>query len=134
MRTSCYRSDSRLKICKGSSRIVAVSGRIAAKFPRGALGLRCNLFEAQIWAKHRHHSTRRPHLCPVLWCHPEGLVLIMPAVAPLPAGTYPRTRLPEDWWDYMGPGDDEDPTEPKAEDWGILDGELVAIDYASSVL
>jgi hypothetical protein len=33
-------------------------------------------------------------------------------------------------WDYRGPGDDS-PLEPKANDWGWLDGRPVAVDYAN---
>jgi hypothetical protein len=39
----------------------------------------------------------------------------------------------EDWWDYQ-PGGDEDPCESKNEDWAILDGELVAVDYAAPAI
>ena len=34
-------------------------------------------------------------------------------------------------WDYRGPGDDLTPFEPKANDWGWLDDQPVAVDYAN---
>jgi hypothetical protein len=37
-------------------------------------------------------------------------------------------------WDYGGPGDDPDPTEPKRADWGMLEGRLVAIDYCAPAI
>jgi hypothetical protein len=35
-------------------------------------------------------------------------------------------------WDYLGPTDDECPFEWKPTDWGVLDGRLVAVDYAAT--
>jgi hypothetical protein len=35
-------------------------------------------------------------------------------------------------WDYM-PGEDGDPFEPKASDWGRINGRLVALDYSTPV-
>jgi hypothetical protein len=116
--------------------LVVVCGGIAVKFPRGEVGLRCNVFEAGIWDRNREHPTRGRHLCPVLWCHPQGKVLIMPAAEPLDPRSDPMITLSEmydDWWDYQ-PGGDGDPCEPKPADWGLLDGELVAVDYAAPAL
>jgi hypothetical protein len=59
----------------------------------------------------------------------------------LDAGGYPaqsddhadlleRCAFPD--WDYM-PGGDGDPFEPKATDWGRIDGRLVALDYSTPV-
>jgi hypothetical protein len=117
----------------GTSRLVVVSGDIAVKFPRGPAGMRCNLFEAGIWARNWNHPTCGRHLCPVLWCHPKGRLLVMPAATPLDPSADAMAILAEmhaDWWDYQ-PGGDDDPCEPKAADWGLLNGELVAVDYAS---
>jgi hypothetical protein len=117
----------------GTTRVVVVCGSIAVKFPRGEAGRRGNLFEAGIWERNRDHPTRGPRLCPVLWCHPKGDVLIMPAAQPLPADPDMAAVLDLDWWDYE-PGGDGWPCEPKAADWGILDGRMVAVDYAAPTL
>jgi hypothetical protein len=37
-------------------------------------------------------------------------------------------------WDYMPPNDVGHPFEWKAEDWGWLDGRLVALDYSAPAL
>jgi hypothetical protein len=42
------------------------------------------------------------------------------------------SAMHNDWWDYFAGDDDGQPTEPKAADWGLLDGELVAVDYAAT--
>jgi hypothetical protein len=36
-------------------------------------------------------------------------------------------------WRYAGPGDADCPFEPKASDWGRLNGRLVVTDYAGDV-
>ena len=35
-------------------------------------------------------------------------------------------------WDYAGPSDDGLPFEWKPSDWGYLDGQVVAVDYAAT--
>jgi hypothetical protein len=44
---------------------------------------------------------------------------------------FQNTGLAWKGWDYLGPGDDDQPFEPKAMDWGWLDGRPVAVDYAN---
>jgi hypothetical protein len=36
-------------------------------------------------------------------------------------------------WDYLGQGDDDCPFEWKPDDWGMMDGRIVAVDYAATV-
>jgi hypothetical protein len=119
----------------GATRVVVICGKIAVKFPLGEHGRCCNIFEAGIWERNKERPTRSRHLCPVLWCHPQGKVLIMPAAVPLVPAADPIAMLSamhgDDWWDYRSGGDDGQPTEPKSADWGMLDGELVAVDYAA---
>src|SRR5215469_2542584 len=103
-----------LSLHLGASRLVIVTGGIACKFPRGPAGARCNLYEAGIWERNHLHSTRGHHLCPVLWCHPEGKLLVMPAAPLDPASEARLAAMPIDWWDYQ-PGGDEDPCEPKGD-------------------
>jgi hypothetical protein len=119
-----------LSLHSGVSRMVVVCGPVASKFPRGVRGLRSNAYEAGIWKRNKSHPTRGQHLCPVLWCAPFGLLLLMRAAKPLPPDTDLTEVLCEDWWDYM-PGGDEWPCEPKPADWGLLDGRIVAVDYAA---
>lgn len=104
---------------EGRNRFVLVTGRFALKIPslrcwRDFLfGLLNNLHEAQ--AQHEH-----PAYCPVLWCAPLGLMLVMPRAeifaandndfdpAALPTGTV---------------------AEIKPSSWGRLNGRTVAVDY-----
>jgi len=61
-----------------------------------------------------------------------GIVLIMRAAASLTDAQYDfywgdfPANFP-DWYDPHEPS----PLEPKREDWGMLDGRLVAVDYAN---
>jgi hypothetical protein len=119
---------------KGTTRLVLVVGPLAIKFARGERGRRCNRFEADMYM--HVNARRRTMLCPVLWCMPCGRVLLMRAACPITkaeAAEFRATRgFPE--WDYMGPNDEECPFEPKASDWGWLNGRLVALDYSTPEL
>jgi hypothetical protein len=107
----------------------------AMKFPRNKVGLACNRHEAQIWRRNRNHPTRGPRLCPVLWSAPGGWLVVMLAAEPVDDDFNIAEVDVEhgDWWDYI-PGGDEWPCEPKREDWGVLNGRLVAVDYAAPAL
>ncbi|MGA9893776.1 MAG: hypothetical protein WBQ55_15810, partial [Xanthobacteraceae bacterium] len=37
-------------------------------------------------------------------------------------------------WDYMPPNDEGEPFEYKPSDWGMLNGRLIALDYAAPAL
>jgi hypothetical protein len=72
-------------------------------------------------------------LCPVRWCSGRGWLLVMAAATPITEtekeGLIDSNGFPD--WDYM-PGEDGDPFECKASDWGRLnDGRLVALDYST---
>ncbi|MBY0256213.1 hypothetical protein [Methylobacterium sp.] len=117
----------------GKTRLVLVAGGFAFKLARGRTGCLCNLFEARTWIEAT--PERRIILCPVLACEPRGLVLVMPEAQPIntdeaeahhAAGTFPD-------WDYW-PGDPDDPFEPKAANWGMLEGRLVALDYSAPAI
>jgi hypothetical protein len=60
----------------------------------------------------------------------------MAAATSLAPSTDLISRLCEmgDWWDYQAGEHDSNPTEPKSEDWGRLNCELVAVDYAAPAL
>jgi hypothetical protein len=121
-----------IRICRaGTTRLVLVVGPWAFKFARGARGRRCNKYEAELFKS--VDGPRHEMLCPVRWCSNAGRVLIMDTAQPLAesdhANLLEKHEFPD--WDYM-PGEDGDPFEPKASDWGRLkDGRLVAVDYST---
>ena len=118
----------------GKTRAVAVVDGIALKVALDDRGLRCNRFEQHAWTMFGQHETRGPRLCPVPWSDPRGRVLAMPAASPL-SGPQFRTmrRSAQNWWgyDFCGP---TSPWEHKPQDWGVLDGRIVAVDYAGVAL
>jgi hypothetical protein len=121
-----------LSVYFGSTRIVIVCGPVAVKFPHGQRGRDGNLCEAGVWERNRHHPINGQRLCPVLWAEPAGHLLIMQAAAPI-EGEWPPEELPE--WDYDPTvGGDGWPGEPKREDWGMLHGKPVLVDYAAAAL
>jgi hypothetical protein len=118
----------------GTTRAVLCIGGLAFKFARSAHGARCNRYERDLYD--RSNLERRALLCPPLWCSPRGRVLIMRRARPMTADEHRKFVLDKYTdlgraWDYRGPGDDGAPFEPKASDWGWLDGKVVAIDYAN---
>ena len=98
------------------------------------MGANCNNHEAKLYKNTTQR--RRNLLCPVIWCAPNGAVLIMRAAVPLTEEEFDRLcetdQLP-DWG--RKPGSKEiTPFElNKAADFGRLpDGRLVALDYAAN--
>lgn len=116
----------------GETRIVFLVGRYALKVARGKLGRRCNALEAHLW--NWVGPARRQILCPVLWSPRGGLLNVAPRAVPISEEEADSLRatfgFPD--WDYMPPDDLECPFEPKASDWGRIDGRLVALDYSVS--
>jgi hypothetical protein len=115
----------------GTTRLVLVVGPWAFKFARGPRGRRCNRYEADLFKA--VDARRRAMLCPVRWCSGRGSLLVMAAATPITEtekeGLIDSNGFPD--WDYM-PGEDGDPFESKASDWGRLkDGRLVALDYST---
>jgi hypothetical protein len=84
------------------------------------------------YAKAQTTSERRKLLCPVLACSPFGVVLVQRTAAPISEEEAQALRSTRGFpdWDYT-PGEDGDPFEPKASDWGRINGELVAVDYST---
>ena len=106
-------------------------GPWAMKFARGARGRRCNRYEADLFAA--VDERRRAMLCPVLWCSGNGGLLVMTTAQPLAKAEHEDLLARGDFpdWDYR-PGEDGEPFEYKASDWGRLnDGRLVALDYST---
>jgi hypothetical protein len=114
---------------QGSSRHVILHGQFAVKFARNPEGKRANLHELRVWKRYREDPEKGPLLCPVLWCASDGSVLIMPRAEPVDASTWSMKKIPK--WDYDPNGGIGWPFEPKAADWGILDGHIVAVDYGN---
>jgi hypothetical protein len=108
---------------------VIVFGRFAVKFARDDRGRASNLYEAKLFST--VNATRRALLCPVLWVSPKGAVQIMRAAEPLTEiMSYQEYEDAFEAWDYR-PGEDGCPFEPKASDWGWLEGRMVALDYST---
>jgi hypothetical protein len=122
-----------LALRRGTNRAVFVVGPLAFKFALHDVGARCNLYEADLYR--RTTPKRREMLCPVIACAPLGLVLVTRAAMPLTDAEAIVLRATRGFpdWDYVPP-DDECPFEPKASDWGWLDGRLVALDYSTPAL
>ena len=114
----------------GTTRLVLVIGPWALKFARGERGRRCNRYEAELFAS--VDERRRAMLCPVRWCSSGGGLLIMASARPLTASDHENLLDGDGFpdWDYT-PGEDSDPFEPKASDWGRINGRLVAVDYST---
>jgi hypothetical protein len=117
------------RLCKGTTRRVVIIGPLAFKFPRSASGRSCNLYEAECYASASPEN--RHLLCPVVWSAPSGWLLVMRAAEPL-SSEEGETFIPPPW-DYV-PHTDGCPWESKPEDWGRLQGKLVAVDYSAPAL
>lgn len=104
-------------VTEGRNRFVVVTRRYAVKFPslrcwRDFLfGLLNNMHEAQAQRDH-------PAYCPVLWCSPLGLLLVMPRAEILCAGEFDPAALPSGTV-----------AEIKPSSWGRLGDRIVAVDY-----
>jgi hypothetical protein len=114
----------------GTTRLVLVIGPWAVKFARGARGRRCNKYEADLF--NTADERRRAMLCPVRWCSGGGKVLVMASARPLSKRDHEDLLAADGFpdWDYM-PGEDGQPFEFKASDWGRVNGRLVALDYST---
>jgi hypothetical protein len=115
---------------KGTTRRVLVIGPWALKFARGPVGRRCNCYEAELFRT--VDDRRRAMLCPVRWCAKSGWLLMMAAATPLTEAEKDNLIDTDGFpdWDYM-PGEDSEPFEYKATDWGWFEGRLVAVDYST---
>jgi hypothetical protein len=121
-----------IHVRRGTTRAVLVLGRLAIKVPRNRVGFDCNRYEATIWKVSQGSPERRARLCPVLWSGLGCLVLAMAAAAPLPPGVVPTDEW-ADFWEYnpIKGASDSWPGEFKPEDWGIIDGRYVLVDYGA---
>ena len=116
-----------MHVRSGATRHVLLVGRWAIKIPRVTCwrnflqGLLANMQE---WEFAR---AGWPELCPVRWSMPGGWMVVMPRAEPLTAAQWSNFR-PYDFCDrpaYMVPA------EPKFSSFGVLAGQIVAVDYGS---
>ena len=115
----------------GTTRAVIVVEGFAIKIARRHIGRECNLYERRTWEAAKVKEVRRKHLCPVLWCADTGAVLIMRATTPPNEKQFAEVKIHSyEWWEGE-PMDRGSPFEGKLEDWGVLNGEIVAVDYAA---
>jgi hypothetical protein len=132
---------------KGATRFVVGIGTVVLKFARHEYGARCNLAEADLYRT--VEPRRQAMLCPVLWCSKDGWVLVARRASLLSPAEFnqlwfnSRRRLAGECvggaetfpdWDYHPPDDVACPFEhDKPDDWGRINGRLVAVDYAGLV-
>jgi hypothetical protein len=121
-------------IRQGSTRNTVLLWPLALKFARHKYGERCNKHETELYYRNRHKPHRRSMLCPVLWCSPSGKLLVMRYAATPITRAQADERKANAWseWAYEGSGDDEHPFEWKENDWGVLRGKVIAVDYATT--
>jgi hypothetical protein len=93
-------------------------------------GRRWNEYEANLFLT--VDARRRAMLCPVRWCSAGGRLLASASARPLSKADQEELLAANGFpdWDYM-PGEDGQPFEFKASDWGRLNGRLVALDYST---
>ena len=121
----------------GTTRAVIAFGPWAFKLAKGRRGVRCNKHEADLFHRNKDKAHRRSLLCCVLWCSRPAIILVMRrAETPIT-----QTQLEElmsletgafHKWAYSGQGDDDHPFEWKPDDWGMVNGRIVAVDYAAT--
>jgi hypothetical protein len=120
---------------EGETRLVFVIGPVALKLARGARGRCSNRYECGLY--NRVSERRRAMLCPILWCDPLGLIVLLRTARPLSEKERDHLWATDGFpkWDWEpDSADNESPFEWKPSDWGRLDGRLVALDYAVPVL
>lgn len=119
-----HRFDGSIRfVFTGSSRIVLLVGCYALKLPRFTewrlflRGLLANMQEAMFG------RSGMAGFCPVLFALPGGFLVVMPRCEPL--------EYEIDYAAFCDRGDYRIPAEYKSESFGLLDGEVVAIDYGN---
>ena len=107
---------------KGVFRRVLLIGQYAIKLPRWhnfTEGMRSNRWEREMWFRWRPWFQWKT-LCPVIYADRFGLLVVMPrAVQP----------VPKDQVDALPDYHPEITAETKHEDFGLLSGAVVALDY-----
>lgn len=81
-----------------------------------------NAFESRFWGDYQHAPAVAKWLAPVEYMSPDGRILLQTRAEPIP-------------WDFHLP--DKLPgflTDVKRENFGLIEGRLVCLDYSSTVL
>jgi hypothetical protein len=113
----------------GTTRLTVCVCRWALKCPKGRKGREANRRERDAWLNAT--PTNKKILCPIILAAPFGLLVVMRRAVPLTeeeAAELRATRGLPEWDSVLG---DPSPLEPKASDWGRIDGKLVALDYGA---
>ena len=117
-----------MRIEYGASRIVVLTKRFAFKFPRvhgknfayGQLDSLCKGIMHNI-REYEFSKMNNPYLCPIVF-HIRGLLNVMPKVPLLLEEDMIYFGFPDELTSHI--------VEEKADSWGVLNGQLVAIDYS----
>jgi hypothetical protein len=113
---------------QGITREVFLVGRWAIKLPRVVYGWRMFLWGLLANMQERDFSrTGWPELCPVVWSIPGGWVVVMRRARPLTPSEWSDFRP----YDFCNNGDRIIPAETKYDSFGVLNGQVVAVDYGS---
>lgn len=80
-----------------------------------------NVLEMKFWNDHEHYPKVARWLAPCTHLSPEGRILLQKRADPLPKDFQPPDQMPSFLTDF------------KRENYGILGGQLVCIDYAMTI-
>lgn len=80
-----------------------------------------NVMEMKFWSDHEHYEKVSRWLAPCTHLSPDGRILLQRRVDPLPSDHQMPPKVPS----FL--------TDLKRENFGILDGQLVCIDYAMTI-
>lgn len=114
------------KIASGYSRDVfecRIRKDLVVKVERNSADMRtfCNVQEQLNWDQNQYHEKVAKWLAPCRYLSKDGLVLLQVRCEPLPASYKVPDKLPA----FL--------TDIKRENFGLLDGRLVCVDYASLI-
>ncbi len=81
-----------------------------------------NVFEMQFWCEYQHDKNIGKWLAPCEYLSPDGMLLLQRKCSPVPFDYKLPARLPEFMTDF------------KRDNFGIMDGKLVCLDYAITMM
>jgi len=81
-----------------------------------------NIFEMQFWDANQHYKEINKWLAPCEYLSPDGMILLQRKCSPVPFDYKLPAKLPE----FL--------TDCKRDNFGIMDGKLVSVDYASTII
>lgn len=95
--------------------------KVEDNVPRWAWRAFSNAHEMRFWEDHQHYEPVARWLAPCEWMSPDGLVLLQKRTDPLPVGYEMPKRVPE----FL--------TDLKRANFGLYEGRLVCVDYATTI-